>query len=224
MKLKTGIGIIILTFIGSLNPYWLIFTVPVFVIGVILVLLSKKRIRTKVLWTITPIAAWYPGMLLFMYLIGIIGTSTAQKIDMVFPKDFEGRAVIISEMPCGQAVKFLDEREQLIFPKNGTLLYQGEIKSGYVNHKYFFKDEKGKETEIPERADYMYWNNEPNSTVAGVWLGGIGSKHINLPKPETEFRYMFMTVSSKQNREQYFDFHYLKKFENETDSLVQNCK
>lgn len=227
MKFRIGIIIIILTFIGSLNPYWLIFTVPVFLLGVLLVFISKKTLKRKILWTALPILAWYPGMQLFFYLSGTIGTATAQKIDMIFPSDFKGRAIIISEMTCGQPIEIIDDREQLVFPDNGILLYQGEIESGYVNHKYFFIDQNGDKTEIPKRDLSMYWaseSNQPDSTITGVWLGGMGSTHINHPKPETEFSYMFLTVSSKQNRNYYFDFHYLKKFENETDSLVQNCK
>ena len=227
MKFKTGIGIITLTFIGSLNPYWLIFTVPVFLVGAILVFVSKKPIKTKILWTLIPVLAWYPGMQLFFYLSGTIGTATAQKIDLVFPSGFNGRAIIVSEMVCGEPVEIVDGREQLIFSDNGILLYQGKIETGYINHKYYFLDKSGIKTEIPKRDLYMYWDSEPNkpdSTITGVWLGGMSSKHINHPKPETEFSYMFLTVASKENRNEYFDFHYLKRFENETESLVQNCK
>ncbi|SIR50565.1 hypothetical protein SAMN05421545_3963 [Pontibacter lucknowensis] len=165
-------------------------------------------------------------MQLFFYLSGTIGTATAQKIDMVFPADFKGRAIIVSEMPCGQPIKIVDGREQLIFPDNGILLYQGEIKTGYINHNYYFLSPNGVRIEIPKRELYMYWDNEPNkpdSTITGIWLGGMGSTHINSPKPETDYSYMFLTVASKENRDDYFDFHYLKAFENETDSLVQNC-
>jgi hypothetical protein len=227
MKFKTGIGIIILTFIGSLNPYWLIFTVPVFLLGALLVFISSKPTKTKILWTVIPVLAWYPGMQLFFYLSGTIGTATAQKIDMIFPSDFKGRAIIVSEMTCGQPAEIVGEREQLFFPDNGILLYQGEIETGYVNHKYYFLDPNGFKIEIPRRDLSMYWDSEPNkpdSTITGIWLGGMGSKHINHPEPVTEFSFMFLTVASKDNRNDYFDFHYLKQFENETDSLVQSCK
>lgn len=227
MKFKTGIGLIIVTFIGSLNPYWLIFTVPIFLLGAILVFRSRRPIKSKILWTIIPVLAWYPGMQLFFYLSGTIGTATAQKIDMVFPKDFMGRAIIVSDMTCGEPVEIVNGREQLIFPDNGILLYQGEIEAGYINHKYYFLDKEGVKTEIPKISQYMFWDSElikPDSTTIGVWLGGMGSRRIDQPKPEIEFSFLILTVASKENQHDYFDFHYLKRFGNDTDSLVRNCE
>tara|TARA_R100001369_G_C3287445_1_gene163260 strand:- start:576 stop:875 length:300 start_codon:yes stop_codon:yes gene_type:complete len=99
MKRKIGI-IIVLSFLISFNPYWLIFGVPLFLIGIILLLLSRKSIKSKLIWILTPIILWYPFMQLFFYLMGTIGTATAQKLDLICPTTFEGKAIIISNMPC----------------------------------------------------------------------------------------------------------------------------
>jgi hypothetical protein len=178
------------------------------------------------LWTIIPIALWYPGMFLFMYLIGNIGTAMAQKIDFIFKEGFEGKAIVISKMECGQKIKTIENREQLEIPSNGVLFYQGEIKSGYINHNYYFEDKTGKKIKIPERANHMYFESsehKPNKSIIGVWLGGMGTKSINFPKLEVEFKYISLTVSSADSIDNYSEFHYSKNFESISDSLVQNC-
>lgn len=151
----------------------------------------------------------------------------SQKIDFIFEEGFEGKAMVISNMECGQEVYKIDNREQLEIPKNGVLLYQGEIKSGYVNHNYYFKNQKGEKTQIPERANHMYFEDsdqKPNKSIIGVWLGARGTKSINQPKPEVEFNYMGLTVSSADSINNYSEFHYSNKFEALSDSLVQKCK
>ena len=226
-KSKIGIGIITVGFLISLNPYWLIIAIPIFIIGVVLVYLSNKSKLKKLLWTIIPIVLWYPGMFLFMYLIGNVGTAMAQKIDFIFIEGYEGKAMVISNMECGQKVYKFENREQLEIPQNGVLLYQGEIKSGYINHNYYFENKAGKKTEIPKRANHMYFESseqKPDKSIIGVWLGGMGTKSINLPKPEIEFKYISLTVSSADSIDKYSEFFYSNNFEELSDSLAQNCK
>ena len=143
MKAKIGIGIIIIAFLVCLNPYLLIFGVPLFIIGIIILLLSDKNLKTKLIWILTPIILWYPSMHLYFYLMGTIGTATAQKLDLIFPENFKGKAIVVSDMPCGEEIKIIDNREQLRIPENGILLYKGNLKSGYINNRYFKIDNNG---------------------------------------------------------------------------------
>jgi len=72
----------------------------------------------------------------------------------------------------------------------------------------------------------MYFESseiKPDKSIIGVWLGGMGTKTINLPKPEVEFKYITLTVSSADSISKYSEFHYSKHFETVSDSLVQNC-
>ncbi len=222
-----GIGIIVIGFLISLNPYLLIVAVPVFLIGAVILLLSNSSRLRKTLWTIVPLILWYPAMFLFMALLGIIGTATTQKLDFIFKEGFEGKVMIVSDRKCGQKVFKVDGREQLVIPENGVLLYQGKVKPGYINHGYYFESDEGMKIEIPERADHMYWegsSKHPNKSIVGIWVGGMGTKHINLPKPEVEFKYLSLTVSSADSIGKYSEFHYSKNFEALSDSLVQECE
>lgn len=224
---KIGKIVIILSFIASLNPYLLIFTTPIFIIGAILIWVNQTKLLSNLLWTLLPIILWYPFFMLFIYLSGVIGTATAQKLDFILPVGFEGQVMIIENMPCGQQKKIISGREQLFIPQNGILLYQGELKNGYVNHKYYRLKSNGQIVELPERANYMYFEsekNKPNSKIVGVWPIGAGKKSASPPNISNMYRFMNLLVASKDSSEKYYEFQYMEKFKNLTDSLVSNCK
>lgn len=216
-----------IAFIASLNPYFLIITVPLFIIGVVLIWLSAIETSSKNLWTALPVILWYPSFLLFMYSSGIIGTRLAQKLDFIFPKDFKGQVMIIEKMKCGQPKMIIDGREQLIIPKNGILLYQGELKQGYVNHKYYQLLSNNKRIELPERANHMYFSDEkspPDSTTTGVWLSGTGSGTLYPQKENINYRFMYLLVASKEESNKFYEFNYMKTFEKLAETLIIKCK
>jgi len=225
MKSKIGIGLIILSFIICLNPYFLIFGIPTFLIGSLILSLSNKNLKSKVIWIFTPLIIWYPIMTLFIYVTGIIGTATAQKLDFIFPENFKGKAIIVPNMPCGQKVEFYKNREQIKIPESGILLYQGELEYGYVNHKYYSKDRNGKKSEILALHNYMFWDdyeNPPKTGKLGVWSKGGGQKYFNNSN-EINYSFREFILSSKDSLNKWNNFKRNKKFEKKTDSLVKIC-
>ncbi|MBK0404805.1 hypothetical protein I5M27_17570 [Adhaeribacter sp. BT258] len=226
MKAKIGIIIIILAFAVSLNPYLLIFTIPAFVIGVILLWFEKTKIKIKVAWTLLPIVIWYPAVLLFMFLSATIGTATGQKLDFIFPKDFIGPVVVIDKMNCGQPINKIEGREVLNIPNNGILLYKGTIKSGYVNHRYFRRDKTGNLIEIKDSGTKTFWEKEnkpKQDNEIDVFLRGMGSTVSNLPEP-IDYSWMTLIVSSKDSLPNFDDFGYNKQMSQEAESLIRKCK
>ncbi len=220
----TGKIIIILAFIASLNPYILIFTIPVFIVGVILIWASNLKLKVKALWTLLPIFLWYPAFFSFMYLSGVIGTATAQKLDFIFQPNFEGKVIIIENMSCGQPVKKENNREQLFIPENGVLLYQGELEDGYVNHRYYRLQSSGRKVELPERASYMFFEDEkqkPDAKVIGAWLLNTG---VGYNGGENQHEFMNLLVASKDSADKFYEYQYTKHFEALADSLVNQCK
>lgn len=211
----------------SLNPYLLIFTVPVFIIGVGLLWFSKTKIVTKTLCTVLPLTLWYPSMQLFFYLSGIIGTATAQKLDFNFPDNFKGKAIVVQQIDCGQEIFKMDGREQLNFPENGILLYKGKIESGNINHQYFYQIKTGERTKIPERANYMFWDDaktKTSSSQVGVWFEGMGMVTQFPPGGIADFEYLEMVVSSKDNLEKYYDFQYNKRIDSVKYETMKRCR
>ena len=228
MIAKIGIGIIILTFVlSSISPYVIIFTIPVFIIGVTLLWFSKKRVLTKILWTILPILLWYPALATFMFLYGAIGKVTAQKLDFIFSDGFKGNVIVVGNIPCGQPIIKKENREQLFVPRNGILLYQGELEEGYVDHKYYYQIENGELQPIPERADYMYFDsekNQPATNITGVWLRGMGATTNSENDPTIEYSSMTLTVDSKDSISLHNNFQKEQLFQNTTDSMIRDCK
>ena len=226
-KFLIGQIVITLTFLVSLNPYLLIFTVPVFLIGVGLLWLSKTKIFNKTLWTILPIILWYPSFHAFMYLTGTIGTATAQKLDFNFPDNFKGKAIVIQQMDCGQEIKIKDGREQLNFPENGILLYKGKIESGYINHQYYYVTSTGDRIKIPERANYMFWDDAKtitSSSEVGVWFEGMGMATQFPPNGLADYEYLELIVASKDSLDKYHDFHYKKRVDSIKYEIMERCK
>lgn len=225
---RIGAGIIILAFILSvLSPYVLMFTIPAFILGLILVWIGKNKPVAKALWTFLPLLLWYPTFWLYMLLNGIIGTAAAQKFDFIFQNNFKGKMILIGPLPCGQPVQRKDGREQLFVPDNGILLYQGDVESGFVNHRYFYRLSNGNLKIIPARANYMYVDdnkNPPPSQEVGVWHGGFSARGLSEIDPEIEYRGLELTVDSKDSIGLHNEFQKERRFQTLTDSIIRACK
>jgi hypothetical protein len=165
-------------------------------------------------------------MNLFIYVTGIIGTATAQKLDFIFPENFRGKAIIVPNMSCGQTVEFYKNREQVKIPENGILLYQGELKYGYVNHKYYSINKNGKKSELLALHNYMFWDDyekPPKTGKFGVWSKGGGQKYFNNTKEEIKYSFREFILSSKDSLNKWNNFKRNRKLEKKTDSLVEKC-
>lgn len=225
MDRKLGIVLIILGFAVSVNPYWVIFAIPIFSFGAILLWTTKRTIFHKIFWTIIPLLLWYPAMNLFLYANSEIGQLNAQKIDFIFSNNFYGRVVIVDGISCGQDILKKDGREQLIIPDNGILLYKEKIKSGYTDYNYYIDSNSPNKTSIPTLADYMFWEdskNKPSNNLTGVFPGEMGSKSNFITG--TNYHYLALTVTSKDSLETFREFKYLKAFETSVDNFVAKCR
>lgn len=219
-----GKVIIVLAFVVSLNFYLLIFTVPFFCLGVIAIWFSKENSWTKVLWTALPVLLWYPVGFLFMYLSGVIGNATAQKLDFIFPPNFEGKVIVIENMPCGQPVKVENGREQLFVPANGVLLYQGKLKDGYVNHRYYQLQPSGYTKELQDGASDVYADSDKEKTNTTTVTARLVSTGNGTIAEGIDYSFMDLLVAAKNNATSYYDFQYKSKFKALTDSLIKQCK
>jgi hypothetical protein len=225
-KYIIGLTIIVLTFLISLNVYFAIYSIPVFIIGVIILWTSKKKIITKILFTIIPIIVWYPSTNAFWYLSGIIGKSNAQKLDFNFPDNFKGAAVVVHQIDCGQDIIKINGREQLNIPENGILLYKGKIEDGYINHQYYYIKKNGLKVKLPERADYMFWDDaksKTSSSEVGVWIGGVGME-TSTSGDSPNYSFLEMVVLSKDSLEKFYDFERRKRFDSLKYSMIKSCK
>lgn len=155
----------------------MIFGIPIFLIGVIIFWFTNKKLITKLLWTLIPIIAWYPLMIFTYWTSGTIGTELTQKKDFIIPNGFSGTIKVV-ESKCGEKPIEKNGRLQFVIPNNGIYLFNGELKSGYVNEKYYVKNKKGELTEIPIKFK-LTDENEKDTTgvekIIGVFSGSYGT-------------------------------------------------
>lgn len=225
MNRRLGIVLIIIGFAVSINPYWILFAIPIFIVGSIVLWTTSRTIFQKALWTIVPLLIWYPSMNLFLYANAELGKWNAQKIDFIFPDKFYGRVVIVTNCPCGQGIQKNGQREQIIIPENGILLYKGKIKTGYMDYNYYTKDSSDNKKLIPRLADHMFSDeiqNETSSKLIGVFPGEMGS--VSNFIGGKNYQYLALTITSYDSLETFREFKYLETFRESVDSVVANCQ
>lgn len=165
----------------------------------------------KILLTAIPVVVWFPCWYLYLQLYATIATATAQKLDFNFPENFQGKAYVIDQIHCGQKVIKKGAPEQLNFPENGILLYQGKLEDGYTNHEYYYLSPTQKRIKIPKRAGHIVTDQartEPNSSEVGLWLEGMGMQAHYPPEDIPGYTFMELIVSSKDSLQKYHDLRY----------------
>jgi len=231
MKTKLGITIIILSFVVSLNPYTLIFVTPVFLIGCLILWLSKSSIKKKVILTIAPIILWYPGFLGFMYLNSYLGPKLAQKVEYRIPNGFKGQVMVIFPVECGQPVREENGREIIDIPEDGIVYYQGNIEAGYINWTYKLQDHD-KPAGIYE---FKTWNMSEeelkniNPDSLGVFGGGgwstmSASSDDNSNENEISYKVRTLRIDNWKNREEHFAEDMKDSLQNIYEQKIRDCK
>lgn len=176
---KTGLILTILSWLACLIPYWIIFAGPVLLIGLLVVWLSKTKLKLKLLTTILPFVLWFPSMYLIFYLASTRMTPET----FLIPKNFRGQITLIYEEPCGQTVPMVDGRLIYKIPDNGIMILTNELETGIINQEYYFVDSNWNIIDkIPMliqqdfNEDYTLEKNknEPPRNKVGVFLQGTG--------------------------------------------------
>jgi hypothetical protein len=144
-----GLILIIASCIACIVSYYLlIFGIPTFLVGVTLIFLSKRDIKTKLITTIIPLLLYFPLTFLFL---SIYNYSTPKTI--LIPQNFNGTLRIVYEEECGSNYEKKDGDRILRFPPNGILVLNEDF-DGSVNYHYYLVDELGNRTEINQILDY----------------------------------------------------------------------
>lgn len=167
MKNKIGIIVITISFLIALNPFLIIYAIPIFGFGLLWLWLGNKYLLYKIAWTFVPILLWFPCMNLFVESYLSIQESIRPRYDFIFPANFTGTAVIVEDMKCANEPKEHSGRIVLEFPENGILLYSTRIESSYMDNKYYIKDSIGNLTELID----FHWAANENESSGNKGLG-----------------------------------------------------
>ena len=222
MKTKAyyiGLTLIIISFIACvISFYLLIFGIPLFLLGAVLVLISKRTIKLKLLSTIVPIVLYFPITFLFLY---IYNYSTPKNI--LIPKNFEGNLRVVYEEKCGQNYDIADGVKTLIFPDNGILILNEDFDS-HINYNYYIIDENGKKTKISEILDFKERLQEYPSILvrgSGTFWQSIETNSANIQEKGIVFSDFYLYNSSIDNRN---EFKARQKLDSLTTAIVNQCR
>ena len=117
-------------------------------------------------------------MISFFWITGIIGKSTAQKRDYIIPEDFKGTIKIV-ESKCGETPIIKKGRIQFNIPQNGIYLFNGELKSGYINERHYIQKKNGELVELKSKYFAIFVPSFPFPTILNILFYLYGEKHIS---------------------------------------------
>lgn len=215
----TGLTLIIISFIACVISYYLlVFGIPTFLLGAILVLLSKQTIQTKLLTTLTPLVLYIPCTFLFLY---IYNYSTPKTI--LIPKNFEGNLRVVYEENCGRNYDKTDGVKTLTFPDHGILVLNEDF-DRHVNYNYYLVDESGNRTEIPQILDFKDKIQKQPCVLAGV-SGTIGqaieANSANQEEKGITFSDFYVYNKDTVDRN---DYKSQQRFDSLTTIIVNKCR
>ncbi len=215
----TGLTLIIISFIGCvINFYLLVFGIPTFLVGAILVFLSKRTIQVKLISTLTPILLYIPLTFLFLY---VYNYSTPKII--LIPKNFEGNLRVVYEENCGDKYEKTNGVKTLTFPKYGILILKEQF-DRHINYKYYFVYDIGRRTEIEQSLDF----NRKNQKRPYVFVSGSGIIGQTIEANTTNQEEKGITHSDfyVYNKDSVYrnDYKTQEKFDSLTTAIVKQCR
>ncbi|MGM1431295.1 DUF6843 domain-containing protein [Sphingobacterium lactis] len=222
MKAKTfyiGLTLILISFIACvLSFYLLVFGIPTYFVGAILVFQSNHRIQTKLLTTLTPIILYFPFTFLFLHVYNYSKPKT-----ILIPKNFNGILRVVYEENCGSSYTKTDGVITLTFPDGGLLVLNEDF-DGHLNFNYYLVNELGNRTEIPQILDFKdSVQKQPCVLVGGSGTIGqtIEANSTNQEEKGITFSdfYVYNKDTVKRN-----DYKSQQRFDSLTTIMVNQCR
>lgn len=203
---------------ATLSPYTLYcYYAPLwaFLLGLLLVWISDRRVMTKIIWTLTPFI-FYATFQVCWYQFNKAPAET-----FIIPKDYRGKIHIHFNKSCGQVAEVVEDRRQYKIPTTGILLSQFADKQGFIDQQYYLVDSLGKQTPLPQLdvRDYNEeWTteknpHEPSRDILGVFHAG---------RVSGDGMYEFYVSTYRQLRDS-FDFQYDKSFDLKEQKIIDDC-
>jgi hypothetical protein len=150
----SGISLLAIGAFGlTFAAFFAVIGLPIFVVGIIIILVSKKTWKQRLI----PIALFIIGIIAFWPIwrnINSVGQET-----FLIPNDYRGRVNIIHKKDCGIILKKTEKGLIYEIPNDGILLLSNDLKYGFIDHKYYLIDKNGKKTELP-KMDVRDFNEE----------------------------------------------------------------
>ena len=230
----SGLVLLLIGAVGlTFAAFFALIGLPVFVIGVITVSISKRKWKQKLI----SIGLFVSGILMFWPVWTKLNTVGPEVF--LIPKEYRGCVNIIYKEGCGR--KLEKTREGIIYriPDNGILILNAEQKFGFIDHTYFLVDENGNKTELP-KMDVRDFNeewtleknpNEPPRDKLGVFhwgrTGSMGreiDENGNVTNEDELYTFSEFYISTYNDLSHRFGFKYEREFESLREKELERCK
>ena len=221
-KNKIFVFALILIIIGAglttFIPYLLyiyFFPFVIFIIGVIILWLTKKNKQTKILWTLCPI------LISFSYLFLWKWYNTTEPETFLIPEDYRGNVMIVFNSKCGKEIEYENGRRIYKIPKDGILLTKFKDEQGFINQEFYLIDKSGNRKLIKEldiRDFNEEWTTEKNKKEPSRDKLGIFNAGRTYSDGNSSF-----CISKYKDLEK-LDFKYEQKYDSIMNRKISNCK
>ena len=230
----SGISLLAIGAFGlTFAAFFAIIGLPIFVIGIILILISKKTWKQK---TIT-IGLFIIGIIAFWPIwrnINTVGPET-----FLIPNDYRGRVNIIYKKDCGSLLEKTEKGLIYEIPNDGILLLSNDQKYGFIDHKYYLINKNGERTELP-KMDVRDFNeewtleknpNEPPRDKLGVFhwgrtgsMGRMIDQNGDVSNKDDLYTFNEFYISTYSDLTEKFNFKYERKFDSIRDIKIKECE
>jgi hypothetical protein len=214
-----GLTLLAISFIACVvSFYLLVFGIPTFLVGAILIFVSSQTIKTKLLTTLVPLTLYIPATFIFLYAYNY---STPKTI--LIPNDFDGTLRVVYEEKCGINYDKIDGVKTLPFPKNGILILNEDFDS-HINYNYYLVDNLGNRIKIPQILAFSdNVQKRPFVLVGGSGTIGhtIEANSRNQEEKGITFSDFYVYNKDTVNR---IDFKSQQKFDSLTAAIVNQCR
>ncbi len=214
--------------------FFAIIGLPIFVIGIIMVLASlKKNWKQRLI----PIGIFIVGIIVFWPIWREINTVGPEVF--LIPENYRGHVNIIYKE--GSGIKLEKTEEGLVYeiPNDGILILDKEQKYGFIDHKYYLVNQNGERTELP-KMDVRNFNEEwtlekkptepPRDKLGVFHWGSTGSmgkmidENGEVSNEDDLYTFSEFYVSTYSDLLEKFNFKYERKFDSIRDNKIEKSK
>nr|WP_288836392.1 hypothetical protein [uncultured Flavobacterium sp.] len=200
--------------ICTISFYFIVFGLPVFLIGAVLVFNSRARTRTKIITTILPILLWLPATFAFLYFYGRKTPET-----YLIPVSVDRYFRVVYNEKCGIEPKYERGRRIFEIPKSGILIVKSKFESGWLNHEYYLVDDKGNRL----RVDGSNFDYKKPEKIPSVSFRGTGLMSLDTYGQSLNVRYSDFFINSDSSLIS-TDYKEMESFDSLTIFLIESCR
>ncbi len=213
LKFIVGILFIVIGWLISLNIFLLIVSIPLFLIGAVLDLLSDRKVIVKIITIVLPIILWFGIWKILGYMI-----QQKDSITVVFPNQFSGQARVIYGEKGGIIPQVKNSEMQLIIPANGVLVIKPHFNLDFEHITFMGTDKNGTQFLMNSKND-----NSGNRPYA--YFEGIRSSESLNSNVAPELDYIYASFFVLQNDSDKVASYVEERKNNAiTDSLVKKSR